>query len=560
MSSIHSVRQMRLTLPVVQPPLPIPHRRRLGGNGNSKNFISSSAKTFQFSPCDSSSQGQRPLPTAPQHQQWRHASLAPFGLDDEEDVDPSSMSKQSKRNPKNTPGTTYADPSFTSSSSSSSSLPCPIYVAATRQHVGKTSTSVALMSGLQKRFPRVGFIKPVGQHFLTIPDPHYDTTSGEDCRYINVDKDAVLVKRHFGLDHVQYEHASPVLIPKGYTKQYLNGMISPQEHKKRIQTAYRTIQENSDIVLCEGTGHCAVGSIIHASNAQVASWLGAKMVLVANGGVGKTFDELSLNKVLCDQQNVPVAGVIVNRVQPDKVEQTREYIQKALDMYWGSVPLLGCIPDRPFLGCPTLGDLESLFGTRLMTGKKHRLRHYQVQDLNLVATSLKVFLKTLQDSSNISTKIASNNNSNPPFSQEAKIFICHASRDDILKAFLLENPHSYQDNMDVGSGFGGICQAALVVTGTHEHPVNPNILDLMETINKENPDGNAPPVLLAPYPTHTVMDMIHRFTPKLNSEDAHRANKAIEYYEPYIDFDLLLERVGYDAKSKEMHAAGHVTH
>lgn len=39
----------------------------------------------------------------------------------------------------------------------------PIYVAATRQHVGKTSVSLALISGLQKRVGRVGFVKPVGQ-------------------------------------------------------------------------------------------------------------------------------------------------------------------------------------------------------------------------------------------------------------------------------------------------------------------------------------------------------------------------------------------------------------
>lgn len=32
----------------------------------------------------------------------------------------------------------------------------PIFVAATKQHVGKTSASLALMSGLQKRFDHVG--------------------------------------------------------------------------------------------------------------------------------------------------------------------------------------------------------------------------------------------------------------------------------------------------------------------------------------------------------------------------------------------------------------------
>ena len=46
----------------------------------------------------------------------------------------------------------------------------PIFVAATRQHVGKTTVSLALMSGLQKRFEKVGFIKPVGQQHIPITE------------------------------------------------------------------------------------------------------------------------------------------------------------------------------------------------------------------------------------------------------------------------------------------------------------------------------------------------------------------------------------------------------
>lgn len=44
----------------------------------------------------------------------------------------------------------------------------PIFVAATKQHVGKTTVSLALMSGLKKRFDKVGFIKPVGQQHVEV--------------------------------------------------------------------------------------------------------------------------------------------------------------------------------------------------------------------------------------------------------------------------------------------------------------------------------------------------------------------------------------------------------
>jgi dethiobiotin synthetase len=135
----------------------------------------------------------------------------------------------------------------------------PIYVAATRQHVGKTTTSLALMSGLMERFQdRVGFLKPVGQQSVTVTD--------NDGQQVLVDKDAALVKQHFKLDHLSYKHTSPVLIPPGYTRDFLDGIISSTEQTARVLEAYRIIQNCCDIVLCEGTGHVAVGSIgMHCS-------------------------------------------------------------------------------------------------------------------------------------------------------------------------------------------------------------------------------------------------------------------------------------------------------
>ena len=85
----------------------------------------------------------------------------------------------------------------------------PIFVAATRQHVGKTTVSLALMSGLKKRFGRVGFIKPVGQQHITLTDEH-----GRDLR---VDKDVQVLKEYFQLDHVGYSTMSaPCCLPCGH--------------------------------------------------------------------------------------------------------------------------------------------------------------------------------------------------------------------------------------------------------------------------------------------------------------------------------------------------------
>ena len=161
----------------------------------------------------------------------------------------------------------------------------PIYVAATHQHVGKTTTSLALLSGLSKRFDRVGFIKPVGQQHVPVEVPVVG--DGDRTETIRVDKDVCLVREHFGLNHCSYRSMSPCLIGSGYTKQFIDGNIRLDQQLDDIVRGFKDIDAASDVVLCEGTGHAGVGSLVGASNAKVASMLGADMILVANGGLGE---------------------------------------------------------------------------------------------------------------------------------------------------------------------------------------------------------------------------------------------------------------------------------
>ena len=288
-----------------------------------------------------------------------------------------------------------------------------LYVAATKQHVGKTTVSLALTSGLKKRFDKVGFIKPVGQQHVpvqTFAASGDSTTKGETIR---VDKDVCLVREHFSLDHLDYQYMSPVIIPQGYTKDYIDGKIDYENQVEKIKVAHDALCKTSDVMLCEGTGHVAVGSIVGLNNAKVSAMLNADMVLVANGGLGSAFDELELNRVLCMHHNVRIAGVIVNKVIPEKYEQTKDYMSRAMEQFWG-IPLLGCIPDRPFLGCPALADLERLFKTKLLSGQHYRMRHYSVNETNLVTTSLHKFLENLRKK------------------PTRTLYFCHCTRHDIM--------------------------------------------------------------------------------------------------------------------------------
>lgn len=378
----------------------------------------------------------------------------------------------------------------------------PIFVAATKQHVGKTSTSLSIVSGLQKRFDKVGFIKPVGQQHVEVK-----SDSGETIR---VDKDVCLVRERFSLHHLDYNYMSPVIIPRGYTKKFIDGEVSYEQQIADIETAFEHVSATSDVVVAEGTGHCGVGSIVNVNNAKVAAALGADMVLIANGGLGSAFDELELNRVLCQHHNVRIAGVVINKVLPDKLEQTRQYMGKALRQAWG-VPLLGCVPDRPYLGCPALADLEKLFRTELVCGQQHRFRHYNVDDLNLVTTSLSRFLENLREKNS------------------RTLYVAHVTRDDLILGFMAEYQRTRRENEPP-------FEAALIICGRKgKYQLSTEVKDMLNSLE-------GAPVMVVELSTHQAMQKIHSFTPKLNIDDTNRVGKAVEHYEPYIDFDELLRR------------------
>ena len=79
---------------------------------------------------------------------------------------------------------------------------------------------------------------------------------------------------------------------------YLNIVKATTANKTELDIGGSSINKGMSITICEGTGHAGVGSVVGTGNARVAEELGADVVLVANGGLGRAFDELQLNRAM----------------------------------------------------------------------------------------------------------------------------------------------------------------------------------------------------------------------------------------------------------------------
>jgi len=232
------------------------------------------------------------------------------------------------------------------------SEPRKLFVAATRQNEGKTTISLGLLAAFNEKSPPVGFIKPVGQRYVELDG-------------VRVDEDVALMRAVFEPD-VGLADMSPVTIGRTFTRDYI---LDPDREAlvRRVTDAFERVATGKQLVIIEGTGHAGVGSVFDLSNADVAGLLGAKVIIVTSGGIGRPIDEVMLNKGLFDIKGVELLGVILNKVRPDKLDTIATFVEEGLARH--GIELLGVIPHEDILANPTMRQILNETGGDLLHGE-----------------------------------------------------------------------------------------------------------------------------------------------------------------------------------------------
>ncbi|MDX6766940.1 MAG: AAA family ATPase [Candidatus Methylacidiphilales bacterium] len=232
-----------------------------------------------------------------------------------------------------------------------------VFVAATRQDDGKTTTSLGLLGVLRQRLGRIGYIKPVGQRTV-------------DIGGLKIDEDSVLINDTYN-PGLPLEAMSPIAVEGDFTRKYLDHP-DPAPLEEKVVAAFNRAAWEQQFVIIEGTGHAGVGSVFDMSNARVAQLLRSRVIIVSQGGVGKPLDEIALNLSLFRERGVEVLGVVLNKVIPDKIEKLRPYAEKGLSRM--GLNLLGIIPLSQELRKPTINQVRQELGGEWVSGAKYHRR------------------------------------------------------------------------------------------------------------------------------------------------------------------------------------------
>jgi BioD-like phosphotransacetylase family protein len=360
-----------------------------------------------------------------------------------------------------------------------------VFVAATQQNDGKTTTALGLFAALKKRVGRIGFIKPVGQRFVEVDGQR-------------IDEDSVLIDQTFSV-HTPLEAMSPIAVEPDFTRRYIENQNN-DFLVRRIQHSFDRTAWEKDFVIVEGTGHAGVGSVFDLSNARVARLLESKVILIAKGGIGKPIDEVALNKALFDKEGVELVGVILNKILPDKFEYVRDFARRGLERL--GIDLLGAMPEEPLLANATLGQIcRTIKGDFLNARNKSRRRVQKVVIGAMNSTHVMEYFKP------------------------GTLVITPGDREDVILAALSTSTLSALDGQSI---------AGLVLSGAltpHQ-----SVLDLL---------GNSDvPTIASPLDSYSVANSIHSMTVKTLPGDLEKIDKIQSLIERYVEVDRLVEKLG----------------
>lgn len=357
-----------------------------------------------------------------------------------------------------------------------------LFLAATEQNTGKTTTALGLYAVLRAHYERIGFIKPVGQRFVEIEGKR-------------VDEDSVLIRDTFDTQ-VPIEDMSPIAVEPQFTRRYIN-QSNHEALARRIRHAFDRSAWEKDFAIIEGTGHAGVGSVFDLSNAGVARLLQSKVLLVTPAGIGRPIDEAALNKALFDKEGVEVIGVVMNKVLPDRMESIADIARRGFERI--GLELLGMIPRERMLAQPALDQVCEHVHGEFLHGAEFGRGH--VGYVMIGAMSAANILRGMESGT---------------------LLIAPGDREDVIFAALT---HSLSDG---GKLFCGLVLSDGLLPGK-------KLLEMMR--------GTRLPVISSAFDSYSIASRIHSMTVKTLPGDTEKIGRIQNLVAGHVNIPRILEKI-----------------
>ena len=223
----------------------------------------------------------------------------------------------------------------------------PLVIGSCEPFSGKSS----VVLGLARHLIGKGFHLSIGKPLATCMDGFQDLPAGAPL----LDADVRFMGFTLGLDDADLIPSLHVVEALSAHQRLISGELSPGQGLDGLQKRLAAEGDAApQVVLLEGPGSLSEGLLFGLDLVQLSQRLQAPVVIVHPWHDSRNAEEL-----LEAQQRLGdlLAGVILNRVDPDMHEALRQDVTPALQKL--GMPVLGIIPRSPLLRSISVADLAS---------------------------------------------------------------------------------------------------------------------------------------------------------------------------------------------------------
>jgi phosphate acetyltransferase len=355
-----------------------------------------------------------------------------------------------------------------------------VYVTALEPQSGKSLVALGLVEMLSARTERIGFFRPV---VPSDPDPQIE-----------------LVRGRYGLE----PEPSEMRALSDGEAQSMIAAGSAGEVEKRVVEAYRALEKDCDVVVCEGTDFTgSAPGLDFDLNARLANAIGCPVLVVVRGDSGaEAAEAVEVARASLREKGCELFGVIVSRVPPEAAPE----VAGAVMSHDGERPVY-VLMEEPELTYPTVGDIATALGAKVVSDAGGTLGR-KVRDVRVGAMNVEHFIEGLEDGTFV---------------------IVPGDRTDVLLASLVS-----AESLEVPT------VACVVLTAGFEP----------QAVVRRLLEGSPFPVLETPEPTYRVATAVNGVRPMISSHDERKVATALGVFQSGVDLMELEERMAVERPAR----------
>lgn len=351
-----------------------------------------------------------------------------------------------------------------------------VYIASNDDDSGKSIVTLSLAIIAKEMGKNVGYFKPIGMETSFTP--------GREA----VDEDVEIFKKVLNLNF-ESKTLCPIMLRRDF---FLEDFIkfNSAHYIEKISNSFRTASDGKDITFIEGPRSLATGSFIGCPVPKLAREFSTDITLVARFSDEFVVDEVLQAKDYCARWNAEIAGVLLNRIPPDRLDDVKGKIKPFIERQ--GLKVLGVIPEEAKLSALTAYEVCDFLGGKVIAGFGGM--ENVIETILIGAMTPESAAKHFQKARN-------------------ELVVTGGDRNDIILTAL-----------ETGA-------SAIILTG--------NLYPSAKVLPRA--DEMKIPLILVPYDTYTTLQHINKIVGRVKPRDIRRIETAAELIKKNVDWKQILE-------------------